>query len=176
MIQQHNLSSDFGSKRREKPPCCVRNKEINGLRGGLIFFFLFGSEERPKSMDHELYNNKPQARGVRAIMVATGCEWSQKDTRCTVAQCGSGQSAVDERERERRDRSPTTMELTRYYLLCCSKVRGLVIMRTIRSSMITGSHQLKKKKKKSQSATPHLWVIRASRQIAIRPYNMLKDR
>lgn len=79
-------------------------------------------------MDHELYNNKPQTRGVRAIMVATGCEWSQKDTRCTVAQCGSGQSAVDdgyrERERERRDRSPTTMELTRYCLLCSSKVRG----------------------------------------------------
>lgn len=60
------------------------------------------SEERPKSMDHELYNNKPQTRGVRAIMVATGCEWSQKDTRCTVAQCGSGQSAVDDGYRERR--------------------------------------------------------------------------
>ncbi|OJJ72882.1 hypothetical protein ASPBRDRAFT_673284 [Aspergillus brasiliensis CBS 101740] len=45
---------------------------------------------------------------------------------------------------------------------------------SIRSSMITGSCQLKKKK--SQSATPHLWVIRASRQIAFRPYDMLKDR
>lgn len=51
-------------------------------------------------MDHELYNDKPQTRGVRAIMVATGCEWSQKDTRCTVAQCGSGQSAVDDGYRE----------------------------------------------------------------------------